>query len=74
MIQMETGANVWEWMENWYNSDLIVLRGSAYYSDNSDADALRCSSRSYIDPRFIYLYVGFRVIRSSLFLPENLIP
>ena len=70
----DMAGNVWEWMENWYNSDLIVLRGSAYYSDNSDADALRCSSRSYIDPRFIYLYVGFRVIRSSLFLPENLIP
>jgi formylglycine-generating enzyme required for sulfatase activity/energy-coupling factor transporter ATP-binding protein EcfA2 len=44
----------------------------AYY--NSNADALRCSSRYYAYPRIDGSYVGFRVIRSShSSLPENLI-
>ncbi len=48
-----------------------ALRG-AYY--NSNPDALRCSSRYGYYPRLYDDDVGFRVIRSSLFLPENLIP
>ena len=38
------------------------LRGGSWYVN---ADALRCSSRSGFDPRFVNYLVGFRVIRSS---------
>ncbi len=70
----DMAGNVWEWMENWYDNDEYwgAQRGDAYYSSN--ADALRCSSRGLDVPGYVDSSVGFRVIRSSLFLPEHLIP
>ena len=63
----DTAGNVWEWTEDLYKKGekWRSIRGGAYYS--SKADALRCSSRNYVNPRNSYYDVGFRVIRSSLF-------
>ena len=62
----DMAGNVCEWTENLYKKEenWKALRGGDY---SDKADALRCSSRSYGDPRVRVIYIGFRVIRSSPF-------
>ncbi len=64
----DMAGNVWEWTEDLYKKgkNWRSIQGGSYYSSN--ANALRCSSRSSGDPRYVNdVIVGFRVIRSSLF-------
>jgi formylglycine-generating enzyme required for sulfatase activity len=61
----DMAGNVWEWTENLYKKEenWRALRGGDY---SDKADALRCSSRNFCDPRNrLDVSVGFRVIRSS---------
>ena len=61
----DMAGNVWEWMENEHEQ---YPASRAWRGGSWHIDALRCSSRNLNDPRsFNYSYVGFRVIRSSLF-------
>ncbi len=61
----DMAGNVWEWTDDWRGEKegYRSLRGGSYYS--SKADALRCSSRNFVNPWLRNGSIGFRVIRSS---------
>jgi len=58
----DMGGNVWQWCEDWFNSDqkFRVLRGASWY-DNSPGDLLS-SCRYYSTPGRRDAFIGFRVV------------